>query len=70
MFWNVIKLVVLVLLPLGAVSAAFGFWFDNWLERKYPTMNPETRSRIGTVGMLGLATILVLGFFAVMHAMT
>jgi hypothetical protein len=67
MFLNILKLFVVVILPLGLVSAAFGIWFDRWLIKKYPNMSSKTQGRVGTVGMLSVAAILVIGFFIVMH---
>ena len=66
MLWNIAKVFV-VLLPLGIISGIFGYWFDQWLEKKYPNMNQAKQERMGTAAMLGLATILTIGFFIVVN---
>jgi uncharacterized membrane protein len=70
MFWSIIKIILVVALPFGIGAGLFGIWFDSYLEKKHPSMSPEKRSKFGTVVMLGVATVLLVGFFIIMHIMT
>ena len=70
MIHGILKFLVFVLLPFGIISAAFGVWFDNWLAKKYPQTDQSKLNKIGTIAMLGLTTVLLIGFFVIMHLVT
>lgn len=70
MIYNILKILVFVVLPLGGIAAAFGIWFDNWLIKKYPNTDSEKLNKIGTIAMISIAAILLTGFLIVMYLVT
>jgi len=70
MFLSMLKFLLVVGLPFGVIAGLFGYWFEDQLEKRYPYIPLSKRSAIGTALMFGLVTVLMIGFFVIMHLVT
>ncbi len=70
MILNFLKFILVVALPLGIISAVFNHYFENWLAKKYPSMSSTRQDKIGLAAMLGMASVLTIAFFIVLHLTT